>query len=67
MAKETIEQAIQKLREARKQHVMTSEDYATAGIGTGSADAIINRQVDSFILRVLPSQPGNRVSHAGSP
>ena len=27
----TTEQAMRELREARKQHVMTSEDYATAG------------------------------------
>jgi len=28
---DSITEAIRKLREARKQHVMTSEDYATAG------------------------------------
>ena len=27
----SITEAVRKLREARKQHVMTSEDYATAG------------------------------------
>jgi hypothetical protein len=31
MAKETTEQAMHKLREARKQHVMTSADYSSYG------------------------------------